>query len=249
MVAPALIAGGVAGSLGASGATAASIAGGAAGGGFLSSLFSSGSGDLFKGLFGSLLGGTGGSLFGGKRTGSVQKLLEAASNAQLSGLENFERRAGRFQDAFRSSSPVYGALESRVLSDLNDENRTARLESAFQKRLQQQQASLGILRSPTSALRTSFAGLQFNEDMRQRAFDNASAFQGGIAQPLMTGFFNSGLAPISADTGFNQTALALGQNQMMRQSVVGGFNEGYNQNFNNRALSLAEQLMKLREQG
>lgn len=246
MVAPFAAAAQIAGASTLGGALAP--AAGAAGGGLLTQLLGGVGGNLLQGLGGSLLGGLGGSLFGGGRTGALEKLLEAVSANQRNAVRNFESNFPRFREAFRSNSPAFAALEDRVLGDLNDEQRTSRLESAFQRRLQQQQASLGLLRSPTSALRTSFAGLQFNEDMRQRAFDNAMGFQGGLAQPLATGFFQSGLANISPDTGFNQVALRLGQNQMMRQSVVGGFNEGFQRGERDRALTLAERLAAIAEE-
>jgi hypothetical protein len=220
----ALAAGGVgAGAAGAGAAAAgAGAAGGLLGGGFWQQI----AGQAIGGGLGGMFGGLGSMIGGGGRTGALEDLLQAVSASQKWAVDNFERNFPRFHQAFRASQPGYQALESRVLSDLSDPDRTARLESAFQRRLQQQQSALGLMRSPTSALRTSFAGLQFNEDMRQRAFDNAMGFQAGLAQPLATGFFQSGLAPISEDTGFQNTALRLGRQQMIRESIVGGFNEG-----------------------
>lgn len=208
-----------------------------------------------QGLLGGLLGGGFGGLFGGrKKTGfgkALNRSLFAKRASQKAAVENFEEFGGRFLDAFRSQSPVFGALESRVLGDLNDEGRTSRLEQAFQSRLMQQQSALGLGRSPTSALRTSFAGLQFSEQQRNAAFDRAMGFQQGLAQPLTTGFFNTGLLNIDGSVGFQQQAFSTGQSAAQNQSILSGIQEGFNagigfsgraqtQSFRDRLLNLFE---------
>lgn len=225
MVVPALIMGGTA-------ALAGSAAGGAAaagGGSILAGLFGS---SLGQGAIGGILGGLGGGIFGGgKKTGfgdALNKSLFARSESLRTGVENFEKYGSRFLDSFASSSPVYGVLQQRVLEDLNDPKRTARLEGAFLSKLGSQQAQRGLYRSPSAALQSSFAGLQFQEQIRQQAFGNAMNFQSQLGQPLAAGFFQAGLPNIQGDIGFQMLANQIGQKSAQNQSIAGGISSGFN---------------------
>lgn len=225
----------------------AAAAGG--GGGLLSAL-----GGFFGGpVGGSLLGGALGGLtnrLGGKSGGfnrALSRSIRARRQSLRAGVENFENFFPRFREAFGDSNPLFAALEQRALSDLNDENRTARLESAFMKRLQQEQSSRGVLRAPTSALQTSFAGLQFNEAQRQQAFQNAMGFQQALGQPLAAGFFQAGLPNIQADIGFQQQLIDIGQDRSFRQSIASGISEGLAFGQGNQAVAQGNKALSLLE--
>jgi hypothetical protein len=186
---------------------------------------------LVAGLAGSLFGGGISSIFGGGRTGfgkALEQSFDANTNALQRGVENFNSVGPGFFAAFRRQSPVFGALEQRVLSDLDDTSRTARLESAFQSRLGSQQASRGLFRSPSAALQSSFSGLQFQEQLRQQSFQNAIGFQTQLGQPLAQGFFQSGLPGVQADIGFQQLAFQTQQRQARNETLAGGLSGGFN---------------------
>jgi hypothetical protein len=179
---------------------------------------------------GALLGGGLGAAFGGgKRTGIGKAFAKQQAFHELAiqrGIQNFNTYGGQQMDAFRSVSPTFAALESRALGDLNDTTRTARLEEAFANRLAQQQGSMGLARSPTAALRTSFAGVQFGEQMRQQAFGNLMGFQGQFGQPLAMGIMGSSFSGIPQDFGMQGLALEAGAINAKNQSILGGISSG-----------------------
>lgn len=194
-----------------------------------------GGGSIGSGAIGGLLGGALGGLLGGSRGGgfntALRRSIQAREASLNAGVSNFEKFSGRFMDQFRETSPVFGALESRVLSDLNDTERTSRLEKAFQDRIGQQQRSRGTFSSPSGALQSAFAGLQFQEQIRQQSFDNAFGFQQALGQPLATGFFQAGLPNIQADIGFQQQAFDYGATQASNQSIANGISQGFSTGF------------------
>lgn len=208
------------------------LAAGAGAGAGSSSSWLSGLGGALGGPIGGILGGLAGGLLGGSSGGGFHRALRrslSASTLSLErGVQNFEDYGGRFLDAFRSASPVYGALEDRALSDMNDTTRTARLESAFQRQIGSQQAARGLYRSPSAALQSSFMGLQFQEQIRQQAFQNAMGFQQSLGQPLATGIFQAGMPNIQGDIGFQQQAFDYGAGQAQNQSIANGLSQGFN---------------------
>jgi len=183
-------------------------------------------------VIGAVIGGVAGGITGrGKTTGfgkALERSLDANTRSLQRGAENFRNVFPDFISSFRQHSPVFGALEARALGDLNDTQRTARLENAFQTRLAQQQSTRGTFRSPSAALQSSFAGLQFQEQLRQQSFQNAMGFQTQLGQPLATGFFQAGLPNIQGDIGFQQHALEVGQAQARNQSISNGLSQGFN---------------------
>jgi len=187
-------------------------------------------------VIGAVIGGVAGAAFGrGKTTGfgkALDRSLDANTRSLQRGAENFRNVFPDFISSFRQHSPVFGALEARALGDLNDTQRTARLENAFQTRLAQQQSTRGTFRSPSAALQSSFAGLQFQEQIRQQSFQNAMGFQTQLGQPLATGFFQAGLPNIQGDIGFQQHALEVGQAQARNQSIANGLSQGFNAGLN-----------------
>lgn len=180
---------------------------------------------------GAAAGGILGGIFGGgKKTGTGKASVKAMDIHERSfarGIQNVNTYGQSYLDSFRSVSPIFGALESRVLGDLDDEGRNARLEQAFADRLNQQQVAMGLGRSPTAALRTSFAGLQFGEQMRQQAFNNASSFQGAFGQPLAAALFGAASPNLSGEAfALQGLALAAGQAAAQNQSIFGGIQQG-----------------------
>lgn len=183
-------------------------------------------------LAGGLLGGAAGGIFGGgKRTTGIGKLATQQIGAQRrfveAGVQNFRDFFPQFLQALNANSPAYSTLESTLLSDVNDTARTARLEQAFQNRLGAQQASRGLTRSPSAALQSSFAGLQFGEQMRSQAIGNLFNFTQGISQPLAMSFMGlSSGGAMGSDFGLAQSMNAGMARQNRNQSIVSGMMSG-----------------------
>lgn len=186
----------------------------------------------FAPVAGALLGGGLGAIFGGgKRTGigrAEVKGLDIHQRSFMRGIQNVEALGQNFLNAFKSVSPVFGALESRVLSDLNDATRTQRLEEAFQSRLGQQQAASGVFRSPSSALNRAFGGLQFGEQSRNQAFQNAFGFQQAFGQPLASSLFGAAFPNLNGqEMALQGLALSAGARSAQQQSILGGISSGF----------------------
>lgn len=172
-----------------------------------------------------------GGIFGRqKKTGFGEKFyqsLDYLRHGQERNLQNFQQLSGGFMDQIRALSPTFSALEQRSLADLNDGARTARLEAGFQERLRTAQASRGTFRSPSAGLQESFAGLQFQEQQRQQAYNNALQFQLGAAQPFQQALFGAlGGVPTQGDLGLQQFAFQNNTSAANNQSFFGGLNAG-----------------------
>lgn len=213
------------------GSGALTAGGAAAGGGFLAGLGSFFGSQGGQALLGGLGGMLGGALGRGKRTGygkafnRSQFFLDAHTRLAR---ERADKYGADLFQSLTNLNPLFGAMQSRALGDLNDEARTSRLTEAFQANLSQQQAARGTFRSPTAALQNSFAGLQFMEQQRQQSLSNAlSVF--GASQPLLTSTLTAmGLssAPM-ADIGFQQLASNMQQQQSRTQSILNMAGEGF----------------------
>ena len=182
-----------------------------------------------------------GGLFGG---GQSSPNLNQAFGQGLQGQLGFLRQFGsQFMEQYRGMNPVFSGLEGMVLGGLSDPGRTARLEDAFQSRVYQQQAARGVQNSPTSALQSSFAGLQFGEQMRSQAMNNAFGL-------MTSGPYNQIFQQVAGpNLGLEQAALNSQTRQANRATMLNQLNAGLNNAFAIQGMqnqqSFQNQLMNL----
>lgn len=179
--------------------------------------------------------------FGGKS--KAPNLYEAHRTGLSQGLGFLDDYGSAFMDRYRQMNPLFQQLESNVLQGLQDVDPGGGFESAFQRRLLQQQSSRGLELSPDSAVSSTFAGMRFRNQLEDRARQAAM----GV---MSAGPYNQLFGQIGRmDLGLEQAALNSQVRQANRAQMLSSFNAGINnqmaitgmnnqQNFRNQLMSM-----------
>jgi len=164
-----------------------------------------------------LLGG----LFGGQKKPNFANILrrnQGLFQQQLGyGVQNLNQYGGQFMDAYSQMSPMFGQLAAGASQMFGDDNRRFQLAQDMAKFTRGNQAQRGTLRSPAGALKESFAGLQFQEQMRQQDFGNLMAVE--QASPARN-IFAMMTGNIRGDLGFQEMAARRQVSQSNRANMM-----------------------------
>jgi len=118
-------------------------------------------------------------------------------------VQNLNQFGGQLMEGYQQMSPMFGQLAQGASQMYADDNRRQQLAQDMAKFTRANQAARGTLRSPAAALKESFAGLQFQEQMRQQDFSNLMAVE--RASPAQQ-IFGMMTANIRGDLGFQEMA-------------------------------------------
>ncbi len=181
------------------------------------------------------------SAFGGRsKAPNLDKAHRTGMNQGLGYLDDF---GSAFMDRYRQMNPLFQQLESNVLQGLQDVDPGGGFESAFQRKLLQQQSSRGVELSPDSAVSSTFAGMRFRNQLEDRARQAAM----GV---MSAGPYNQLFGQIGRmDLGLEQAALNSQVRQANRAQMLSSFNAGINnhmaitgmnnqQNFRNQLMGM-----------
>jgi hypothetical protein len=160
-------------------------------------------------------------LFGGQKKPNFQKILrrnQGLFQQQLGyGVQNLNQYGGQFMDAYSQMSPMFGQLAAGASQMFGDDNRRFQLAQDMAKFTRGGQAQRGILRSPAAALKESFAGLQFQEQMRQQDFGNLMAVEQASPARNIFAMMTQG---IRGDLGFQEMAARRQVSQSNRANMM-----------------------------
>ena len=165
----------------------------------------------------------GASLFSG--FGNKQKapnLYQAHRTGLSKGLGFLDDFGSAFMDRYRQMNPLFQQLESNVLQGLQDVDPGGAMHSAFQRQLLQSQARRGVELSPNSDLSSTLRGMQFQNQMVDRA--RQAAFSLMSASPALQLFGQIG----RMDLGLEQAALNSQVRQANRAQMLNAFSSGIN---------------------
>ena len=181
------------------------------------------------------------SAFGGRsKAPNLDKAYRTGMNQGLGYLDDF---GSAFMDRYRQMNPLFQQLESNVLQGLQDVDPGGGFESAFQRKLLQQQSSRGVELSQDSAVSSTFAGMRFRNQLEDRARQAAM----GV---MSAGPYNQLFGQIGRmDLGLEQAALNSQVRQANRAQMLSSFNAGINnhmaitgmnnqQNFRNQLMGM-----------
>lgn len=118
-------------------------------------------------------------------------------------VQNLDQFGGQLMQGYQQMSPMFGQLAQGASQMYADDNRRQQLAQDMAKFTRAGQAARGTLRSPFAGLKEAFAGLQFQEQMRQQDFSNLMAVE--RASPAQQ-IFGMMTANIRGDLGFQEMA-------------------------------------------
>ena len=93
-------------------------------------------------------------------------------------VQNLNQFGGQLSQGYQQASPMFGQLAQGASQMYADDNRRQQLAQDMAKFTRGNQAARGTFRSPAAGLKESFAGLQFQEQMRQQDFGCGAGFSG-----------------------------------------------------------------------
>ena len=118
-------------------------------------------------------------------------------------VQNLNQFGGQLSQGYQQASPMFGQLAQGASQMYADDNRRQQLAQDMAKFTRGNQAARGTFRSPAAGLKESFAGLQFQEQMRQQDFGNLMAVeQAGPGRQI----FGMMTGNIRGDLGFQEMA-------------------------------------------
>lgn len=160
------------------------------------------------------------SAFGGRS--KAPNLNQAHRTGMSQGLGFLDDYGSAFMDRYRQMNPLFQQLESNVLQGLRDVDPGGGFESAFQRKLLQQQSARGLELSPDSAVSSTFAGMRFRDQREDRARQAAM----GV---MSAGPYNQLFGQIGRmDLGLEQAALNSQVRQANRAQMLNAFSSGIN---------------------
>jgi len=160
-------------------------------------------------------------MFGGQKKPNFASILrrnQGLFQQQLGyGVQNLNQYGGQYMDAYSQMSPMFRQLAAGASQMFGDDNRRFQLAQDMAKFTRGGQAQRGILRSPAGALKESFAGLQFQEQMRQQDFGNLMAVEQASPARNIFAMMTQG---IRGDLGFQEMAARRQVSQSNRANMM-----------------------------